>query len=72
MKNITNFKIIISILMLIFNVSFGSKVIHWPNKRSSILPGDLYLAGFFPIHEIDNEFVCGKIEVSRFLYILWA
>lgn len=42
-----------------------SAEIQWPNKRASVIAGDFYLAGFFPIHEIDYKLVCGKIDVSR-------
>lgn len=52
------------VILFQFLLHFTSAEIHWPNKRASIRNGDFYLAGFFPIHNIDYKLICGKIDVN--------
>ncbi|PRD33463.1 UNVERIFIED_CONTAM: hypothetical protein NCL1_17501 [Trichonephila clavipes] len=37
---------------------------NWPIRRMSNVTGDIMLGALFPIHERDNKYECGRLQVS--------
>lgn len=41
-----------------------ARTVNWPLQRTANISGDIMLGAFFPIHEANSSYECGRIQIE--------